>query len=123
VSFLDCINRGDLDGLTALMTHDHTLAVLDEPPLVGRQANRDAWNGYFTAFPDYVIYPRQIATSGSAVAVLGATTGSHLALPDDEEIKLNVIWVSETVNGELSLWRVAEDTPSLRTQTGIPLAT
>lgn len=56
VSFLDCINRGDLDGLAALMTDDHTLIVLDEPPLVGRQANRDAWYGQFTAFPNYVIH-------------------------------------------------------------------
>jgi ketosteroid isomerase-like protein len=36
VSFIDCINRGDLDGLTELMTDDHALVVLDEAPLVGR---------------------------------------------------------------------------------------
>ncbi len=52
VSFIDCINRGDLDGLTALMRPDHRLVVLDEQPVVGREANVEAWNGYFTAFPD-----------------------------------------------------------------------
>lgn len=60
VSFIDCINRGDLDGLTELMTDDHALVVLDEAPLVGRSQNRQAWHDYLTSFPDYVIYPRHI---------------------------------------------------------------
>jgi ketosteroid isomerase-like protein len=77
ISFIDCINRGDLDGLRELMTEDHTLVVLDEAPLVGRGANLDAWHGYFSAFPDYVIHPRHLVPSGATVAVLGTTTGSH----------------------------------------------
>ena len=55
------------------------------------------------------------------VAVLGATTGSHLGLPDDEELTLDVIWLAETVDGTVSLWRVAEDSPELRAEVGIPL--
>jgi len=30
VSFVDCINRGDVDGLAALMTLDHTFTVFAE---------------------------------------------------------------------------------------------
>ncbi|WP_158226984.1 nuclear transport factor 2 family protein [Amycolatopsis vastitatis] len=120
ISFLDCINRGDLDGLAALMTDDDALIVLEEPPLVGRKANFEAWNGYFTAFPSYVIHPRHIVSSRGTVAVLGTTTGSHLELPDEEEMKLDVIWVAEVVNGRLSRWRVAEDAPELRAEIGIP---
>ena len=120
IGFIDCINRGDLDGLAELMTDDHRLVVLDEPPLVGRQANREAWNGYFSSFSDYVIYPRHVAGSGASVAVLGTTTGSHLGLPDEEEMKLDVIWQAEVVGGKVSLWRVAEDTPELRAQAGVP---
>jgi hypothetical protein len=40
VSFIDCIDRRDLSGLVDLMTDDHTLIVLDEEPLAGRDANR-----------------------------------------------------------------------------------
>jgi ketosteroid isomerase-like protein len=50
VGFIDCINRGDVAGLTALMTEDHQLLVLDEPPVVGREANAAAWEGYATSF-------------------------------------------------------------------------
>ena len=120
VSFVDCVNRGALDDLTELMTDDHALVVLDEPPLVGRDQNRDAWHGYFTSFPDYVIYPRHIAGNGPSVAVLGTTTGSHLGLPDEEEMKLGVIWIAQVLAGRVSEWRVADDTPELRAQVGIP---
>jgi ketosteroid isomerase-like protein len=114
VSFVDCINRADVDGLRALMSDDHRLVVLDEPPLVGRDANIDAWRGYFSSFPRYVIHPRHIAADGSRVAVLGATTGSHLGLPDEEELQLGVIWVADVAGGVLSSWRVVEDTPDAR---------
>ena len=59
ISFVDCINRGDLGGLTELMT-------------------------------------------------------------DDEEMRLSVIWLAHAVDGRLSSWRVAADTPGLRAQLGIP---
>jgi ketosteroid isomerase-like protein len=75
VGFIDCINRGDVAGLTALMTEDHELLVLDEPPVTGRAANAAAWQGYATSFPDYVIYPHQITERNGRVAVLGDTTG------------------------------------------------
>lgn len=120
ISFIDCINRGDLDALTDLMTDDHALCVLDESPLVGRDANRDAWNGYFSSFPDYVIHPRHIVSCDASVAVLGATTGSHLLLSDDDELKLDVIWLAEVIDGRLARWRVADDTPELRDRFGIP---
>ena len=43
--FIECINLGDIDGLSALMTDDHTLQVLDEGPLVGRLANGSSESG------------------------------------------------------------------------------
>jgi hypothetical protein len=94
---------------------------LDEPPLVGRGPNREAWHGYFSSLPEYVIYPCHIAACGSSVAVLGTTTGSHLGLPDDEEMKLNVVWLAEVDEGHLTRWHVADDTPELRDRAGIPL--
>jgi hypothetical protein len=120
VSFVDCINRGDLDGLGRLMTDDHQLVVLDEPPLVGRDANLVAWDGYFTGFPLYVVYPRHLAAQGSTVAVLGTTTGSHLGLPDHEELQLDVLWLAEVSHGQLSRWEIAEPTPEALAAAGVP---
>ena len=64
LSFIDAINTGDLDRLVSLMSDDHRLVVLDEEPLVGRAANTEAWRGYFSSFPAYVIHPRFMVALG-----------------------------------------------------------
>ena len=46
ISFIDAINRGDVDRLATLMDDDHQLQVLDEPSLDGKDANVEAWHGY-----------------------------------------------------------------------------
>jgi hypothetical protein len=119
LGFIDAINRGDVDRLVALMSPGHRLQVLGEPALTGRDANRGAWAGYVTAFPDYVIYPDRIVHRGDDVLVLGSTTGSHLGLPDQAERQLKVIWRATVRDGLLSLWQVIEDTPGQRALLGL----
>ena len=119
IGFIDAINRGDVDRLVLLMSADHRLQVLREPALTGREANRDAWNGYVTAFPGYVIYPDHIVHRGDDVLILGSTTGSHLGLSDQEESQLKVIWRATVRDGLLTLWQVIEDTPGQRAHLGL----
>ena len=87
--------------------------------MTGREANREAWNGYVTAFPDYVIYPDRVVHRGDDVLVLGSTTGSHLGLPDEEERQLGVIWRARVRGGLLALWQIIEDTPGQRAFLGL----
>ena len=108
-----------MDGLGRLMSADHTLQVLDEAPLHGREANLQAWRGYTNSYPTYVIYPQRIAERAGQVAVLGATTGSHLGLPDEQERRLRVIWVATVADGKLTRWEIAEDTTALRETLGL----
>jgi ketosteroid isomerase-like protein len=122
VSFIDAINRGDVDRLGELMTGDHHLDVFDEPPLRGQVANIDAWRGYASAFPAYVIYPHRVAQRGEVVSVLGHTTGSHLGLSDDEESRLLLIWKARVEDGKLAYWQLVEDTPEHRVQLGLHTA-
>ena len=119
VSFIDCINRADVTGLTALMTDDHSRHVFDEPPLFGRAANVEAWGGYFESFPEYVIYPRQVGEHQGLVAVLGHTTGSHLGLADGEESSVTVIWLAKVHAGAVRSWTLIEDTPNHRSRLGL----
>ncbi len=122
VSFIDCINRGDIEGLGALMTAEHTLVVFDEAPLVGRTENIAAWRGYFSSYPAYVIYPSQLAVRGTTVAILGTTTGSHLELSDEDESRLTVVWLAEVDAGAVASWQIVEDTAPTRTRVGLTLA-
>jgi ketosteroid isomerase-like protein len=120
IGFIDCINRGDVDGLGKLMTDDHELVVFGEDAVHGRARNTKAWAGYASTYPEYVIYPRGIAEPHEGcVAVLGHTTGSHLGLADDEERKLSVIWLAEVQDGQLSSWLLLEDTPERRAELGL----
>ena len=119
ISFIDCINRGDVVGLGRLMTADHVLQVFDEPPIVGRHENVSAWTGYATSFPSYVIYPHRFAARGDRVAVLGHTTGSHMGLSDLEESARTLIWIAEIESGLVRLWRLVEDTLKNRADLGL----
>ncbi len=91
IGFIDCVNRGDIAG----------------------------WQGYASAFPDYVIYPHRIAEQGTRVAVLGHTTGSHLGLPDDQERAKTLIWLADVTDGALRLWRLLPDSPENRRELGL----
>ena len=119
ISFIDAINRRDLDALCDLMSEDHSLEVITEPPLTGRDDNEEAWDGYFSSFPNYVIYPRRICEQEpGVVAVLGHTTGSHLELPDEDEAKLTLMWVAHVDDGLVTRWRLLEDTIEARRKYG-----
>lgn len=118
ISFIDAVNHADLIRLAALMHAQHRLEVLDEPALVGREANVAAWRGYFTAYPRYVIHPYRLTHTGWRVAVLGATTGSHLDLADSAELQVPVIWWSEVKQGLVYAWRVREATDGERDTAG-----
>ena len=81
LSFVDCINRGDLDGLERLMTDDHTLQVLDEAPLQGRTVNVQAWRGYMTSFPQNVMYPHRLSEEKVAAWGIVPDTPEHRGGP------------------------------------------
>jgi hypothetical protein len=119
ISFVDCINRADTAGMSALMSADHELRVFHEEPVIGRAANAEAWAGYFADFPDYVLYPHTVATDGQMVAILGHTTGSHLGLDDDAEARLTLIWLVRARGGEVLSWTLLEDTPAHRSTYGL----
>lgn len=117
--FIARINAGDVDGLGRLMAPDHSLEVFDEAPLVGRDANIDAWRGYASSWPRYRIYEEAIGGRERWVAVLGHTTGSHLELPDEEEAALRLIWVADVVDGLVRTWRLEPDTIERRAWYGL----
>src|SRR5947209_976703 len=95
LSFVEGINRGDVQGLGWLMTEGHELKVFDEAALVGRDANLAAWRGYVEAYPHYVIYPHRVVERRGEVAIRGHTTGSHLGLTDEEERQVTLIWLAQ----------------------------
>ncbi len=115
VSFIDCINHGDVDRQATFMHEAFELRVFDEPPTLGA----DPWRGYAQAFPRYLIHPHRMSETGNVAAVLGHTTGSHLGLPDEEEAKLTLIWLCEVSDGKVLSWTLLEDTGPAREHWGL----
>jgi hypothetical protein len=119
VSFIDGVNRGDVHHLATLMADAHRLHVFDEAPLEGKETNLEAWSGYASAYPDYVIYPHRVVARNDEVLVIGHTTGSHLGLSDEEESRLTLIWRAIVEDGRLTLWQLISDTPERRAEFGL----
>lgn len=118
--FVECINRRDLDGLTGLMTEEHTFVDLEGDVEQGRDVMRKAWAGYFSAFPDYMIHVSAFFTVGDTVILVGRTTGSHLQLPRAVEFRDPVIWAARIVDDLVFEWRIYPDTQEARATLGIP---
>ena len=80
-AFNDRINARDLDGLTALMTDDHTFVDDAGAAINGRQACADAWAGFFAAFPDYRNVFETMTADGETVRVTGHSVCAEPSWP------------------------------------------
>jgi ketosteroid isomerase-like protein len=113
--FNDHINARDLPRLVALMTDDHTFVDGGGATVAGRDACREAWQGFFASFPDY----RNIFTTmtpdaaDEVVTIVGRSECSVPALAGP------ALWRASVRDGLVAEWRVYADTPASRAALGI----
>ncbi|TRO46449.1 nuclear transport factor 2 family protein [Candidatus Bathyarchaeota archaeon] len=103
LKFVECINAGDPSALMAHQTDDFTFIDMSGNVFTGRQG----WEDYFASYPDYKIHVDRIVTGGDGVAIIGRTTGSHVA-PNVEEYEA-VLWTAEIRDGLVAEWRIYTD--------------
>ena len=111
--FNDCINRQDLAGLVALMTEDHAFTDAEGNTIVGRDACRAAWEGFFAAFPDYRNVFESVRTDGDATTIAGRSVCSEPALAGP------ALWSATIRDGLVAGWRVLYDTEENRSALGL----
>jgi hypothetical protein len=87
---------------------------------------RAGWEGYFRLFPDYQIAVERVLVDGSAVTLLGRSTGTlsehgrealrrpYGSLPPEHELQGPAIWTARIQDGQVAQWRVDPDTPAVR---------
>ena len=75
--FVAAINGRDPDGMSLLMTDDHTLVDSMDNTITGRDEVSDAWRSYFHMFPDYRIDVTNTFVSSNRVVLLGESTGTY----------------------------------------------
>jgi uncharacterized protein (TIGR02246 family) len=113
LNFVDCINRQDVEGLAALMTDDHTFVGYERGDRAqGRETMARGFAEYFTAFPDYRIHASKVLRSGDDIAIIGTTTGSHVA--PELEARETLIWTARIERGLVAEWRIYTDLEQIR---------
>ncbi|MDQ4118371.1 MAG: nuclear transport factor 2 family protein [Actinomycetota bacterium] len=110
LQFNASINAGDADGLAARMTDDHAFVDTAGSVVRGREACREAWRGFFEAFPTYRNeFDRvHVTADGLVVAVGRSVCADHAALDGP------AIWTARVAGDLVAEWRVHEDTSEVR---------
>jgi hypothetical protein len=120
LSFIDCINRSDIDGIDSLIADQHTMQMFNEPPEVGRVSVIEAWREYLESFPNFTIHPHSYAVH-RGVAVLGHVTGSHVPFNSQQPRQVTIIWSAQVECRRIVSWRLHHDTPRQRMEFGFPI--
>lgn len=108
------INASDIEGLSAMMTEDHTFIDSANQKVVGKLGCIRAWQGFFAAFPDYQNHFEHVSANEELVAVMGRSSCS------DARLDGPALWSAKVRDDHVSEWRVLEDTVPNRRLLGLP---
>lgn len=117
-AFVELINTQDLDGLVAALTEESRFFVEGESPAIGKGNLREAWAGYFDAFPGYVVFIDEAYERANVAYLLGHTSGSHVSR-EIELIPSSVIWRCEVVGDQVAEWSVFAASSANRERFGL----
>jgi hypothetical protein len=108
--FIDRINHGDVKGIIALLADNHTFIDAEGVIKNNFQHIVKDWEDYINTYVHYRIYIRQIFELEESVAIVGHTTGSHLALSDEVEFHSEgAIWLVKVAQEKITHWQIFSD--------------
>jgi len=116
-AFVESINAQDPSGLSKLMSEDHTFIDAQDYKVVGREAMRKGWIGYFSMVPDYWIRCDTILVEGSTVAAFGRAGGTYVhdgILKPENRWEVPAAWLAVARKGKIVEWRVYTDNEPIR---------
>jgi ketosteroid isomerase-like protein len=108
LQFNECINARDIDGLSGLMTEDHTFIDREDEVYAGKERMTAGWLDFFESFPEYRNTFTRIDSRDDLVIITGFATWSKGAAPD------HVIWTARIENDLVAEWRIYHDTEQNR---------
>ena len=111
--FNEYINTGDLKGLSALMTTDHTFTDSAGSSVSGKTAVTSAWSGFFSAFPGYRNEFQHHQETQDVVAIQGHS------LCFDSRLNGPALWRAKVRGAKISEWQVYRDTAENRMTLGL----
>jgi ketosteroid isomerase-like protein len=108
LQFNECINNQDIEGLTNLMTEDHTFidrkGEIDE----GKESMTKGWINFFNQFPDYKNFFTRAESRNNIGILLGYAKWTTESKRD------YAIWTAKIKNDLIAEWRIYHDTEENR---------
>jgi ketosteroid isomerase-like protein len=111
--FNECINHRDLDGLSSLMTDDHTFIDRKNEVDKGKQSMTRGWSRFFAEFPEYKNTFNTVHSHDDIVILIGYAEWSRGGEPD------HAIWTAQIRDDRVAEWRIYEDTEENRAILGL----
>jgi predicted SnoaL-like aldol condensation-catalyzing enzyme len=108
LEFNECISHQDLDGLSRLMTDDHTFIDRDGKVVQPKEAMIKSWKQFFEVFPGYKNTFTRVESRENLVVILGHAFWSQ------EQPYDPAIWTASIRDDLVSEWRIYADTEATR---------
>jgi hypothetical protein len=108
--FNERINAHDVDGLSALMTDEHTFIDREDRRDGGKDRMAKGWRAFFEQFPEYRNTFLRVESVDDRVVILGY---AEWTVGGDRD---HVIWTGVVRDDLIAEWRVYEDTEQNRRQ-------
>jgi ketosteroid isomerase-like protein len=115
LAFNEFINKRDIDGLSAMMTEDHTFIDSSDEVHSGKEMMVAGWKDFFSSYPDYRNHFEIVESRGNLVLVIGHSTCS------DDPLDGPALWTAKVEDDLVQEWRVYLDTDENRELLGLPL--
>jgi ketosteroid isomerase-like protein len=114
LQFNEYINEQDIDGLSAMMTEDHTFIDSSDEVHAGKEMMVAGWADFFRLYPDYRNHFEIIESRGDLVLVIGHSTCA------EETLDGPAIWTAKVKDNLVQEWRVYLDTKENRQKLSLP---
>lgn len=116
LQFNECINAQDIEGLSNLMTEDHTCIIrrggkveVEKP----RERMIEVWKKFFSMFPDYKNTFTRVESKDDLVIITG------YAFWSEKEPHDPAIWTAKIVEDLVAEWCIYDDTEENRKKLSI----
>lgn len=112
LEFNEFISNRDIDGLSRLMTEDHTFIDRDSNISRSKKSMVAAWSKFFEMFPKYKNTFERVESKDNLVVLLG------FAYWSEENQHDPAIWTATIVNDLVAEWHIHYDTEENRKKFG-----
>jgi ketosteroid isomerase-like protein len=108
------INTLDLEGLTSLMTNDHTFIDSENDVHEGKEIMSEGWRTFFQSYPGYRNIFERVEMKNGTVLMIG-----YSICPNESLLDGPALWSAKVCDGLVAEWRVYLDTHENRISLGI----